>query len=215
MSTLTIMKQRVADELARSDLGAMISFAISDAIAYYQSKRFLFNESRDITFDTVDEQEFYDRYDHVAIPNLMAIDYAKITVNTNTILNLRRADPEEIESFQPTTSGEPNCYSYYEQQIRLYPVPNDTWEIRIGAHIKLDEPASDTEIRNAWMTDAERLIRARAKLNLARNVNAAGLDPMFSDKALLIFKDEEMDAFNELKARTAKSLGTGQIKPYW
>jgi hypothetical protein len=212
MTTLAVMKQRIADELARSDLTPMIAYAITDAIEHYQSKRFFFNESRDITFDTVSAQEFYDRYDHAAIPNLMAIDYVKITVN-DCLLTLRRAEPNELEGFQ-TASGEPTCYTYYEQQLRLYPVPNDDWEVRIAAHIKIDEPASDSEIRNSWMTDAGRLIRARAKLNLARNVNAAGLDPMFSEKALLIFKDEETDAFNELKARTAKSLGTGKVKSY-
>jgi hypothetical protein len=215
MSTLAVMKQRIADELARSDLTPMIAYAISDAIKHYQSKRFFFNESRDIEFDTVDDQEWYDKFDHAAIPNLMAIDYIRVD-DGGTIYTLCREEPEAMENISSTpATGVPTSFTYYNRQIRFYPVPDDVYEVTIAAHLSLDEPASDSTINNAWMTDAERLIRARAKINLARNVNAAGLDPMFSDKAIMLFKDEENDAFTELKARTAKSLGTGKIKPYW
>lgn len=215
MTTLAVMKQRIADELARSDLTAMIAYAISDAINAYQSRRLFFNESRDITFDTAADQEWYDRYDNAAIPNLMAIDYMRVAIDS-TFWELCRETPEAMESSQvdPTT-GQPTSYTYFNQQIRLYPIPNDAWEVTVVGHIKVNEPASDTEARNPWMTDAERLIRARAKLNLARNVNASGMDPTFSPQALLIFKDEENDAFNELKARTAKQVGTGKITPYF
>lgn len=212
MTTLTVMKQRIADEVARSDLTTMIAYAISDAIAYYQSKRFFFNESREITFDTADEQEFYDKYDHAAIHDLMHIDYVKLNID-NWAYTLCRAEPEELEDYFGT-SGQPTSYTYYERQIRLYPVPNDTWEVRVAGHLKRNEPASDTEKYNPWMTDAERLIRARAKLNLARNVNAAGLQPTFDDKAITIYSSEERDAFSELKMRTNKLLSTGKVKPY-
>jgi len=215
MTTLAVMKQRIADELARSDLTAMIAYAISDAINVYQSRRFFFNESLDIQFDTAADQEWYDRYDNAAIPNLMAIDYMRVAIDS-TFWELCRRTPEEIQTSQvvPAT-GQPTSYTYFNQQIRLYPVPDDTWEVTVAAHIKVNEPASDTEARNPWMTDAERLIRARAKLNLARNVNASGMDPTFSPQALAIFSSEEVDAFNDLKPRTAKQVGTGKITPYY
>ena len=215
MTTLAVMKQRIADELARSDLTAMIAYAISDAINAYQSRRLFFNESRDINFDTASDQEWYDRYDNAAIPNLMAIDYMRVAIDS-TFWEICRKTPEQMESSQVSpATGLPTSYTYFNQQIRLYPIPNDAWEVTVAGHIKVNEPASDTEARNPWMTDAERLIRARAKLNLARNVNASGMDPTFSPQALLIFKDEESDAFNDLKSRTAKQVGTGKIKPYY
>jgi hypothetical protein len=212
MTTLSVMKQRIADEVARSDLTSMIAYAISDAISYYQSKRFLFNESRDIEFDTASDQEFYDKYDNAAIPNLMKIDYVKLDLD-GWAYTLCRADPEELEDYS-AASGQPTSYTYYDRQIRLYPVPDQAWTIRIAGHLKLDEPASDTEKHNAWMVEAERLIRARAKLNLARNVNAAGLTPTFADKAIAIYSAEERDAFDEMKMRTNAIHATGRVKGY-
>lgn len=213
MTTLAVMKQRIADELARADLTSMIAYAVSDAIKHYQSTRWFFNESREITFDTVNGQEFYDKYDNAYIATIMKIDYAKVTVQ-GTQYTLARTDPEEHESNTTNVNGQPWSYSYYGQQMRLYPVPNQTWEVRIAGHFQYPEPASDTEKYNPWMTEGERLIRARAKLNLVRNVNAAGLEPTFNDKAILIFKDEIAEAERELKSRTNIMTGSGKIKPY-
>ena len=212
MTTLAVMKQRIADELARSDLTPMIAYAISDAIKRYQSKRFYFNESRDVTFDTVAAQEFYDQYDHSAIPNLMEIDYIKL-VNGSIYWDINRVIPEAMEVYN-AASGQPYSYTYYAQQLRFYPIPDAVYSIVVAAQIKIDEPASDTELNNIWMTDAEQLIRARSKINLARNVNASGLDPAFSKEAILIFKDEEKDALDELRSRTTLQVGTGKIKSY-
>ena len=73
---LAQMKARIADELGqRTDLTSQISFAISDAISFYNNERFIFNESRDITFSTVPAQEFYGAADNTAIPNMWSFDY--------------------------------------------------------------------------------------------------------------------------------------------
>lgn len=215
MTTLAVMKQRIADELARSDLTAMIAYAISDAIDAYQSRRLFFNEKREVVFNTIDGEEWYDLTDSPDIPNLMAIDSMRVAIDAS-FWELCRKTPEQMESTQVSPAeGQPTSYTYFNQQIRLYPIPNDDWEVTISGHFKIDAPLSDSEQFNPWMTDAERLIRARAKVNLARNVNASGLDPSFSPEALIIFRDEENDAFNDLKSRTAKQVGTGKIVPYF
>src|SRR5690606_8534706 len=116
MSTLLKMKQRIAREVARSDLGEMIGDAINDAIDAYQYKRFYFNETREITFDTTPGQEFYDKNDHEAIPNLYKIDYIKVVVN-NVLLDVERVRPEDHEEHLPA-EGEPTSFSYYEQMLR-------------------------------------------------------------------------------------------------
>jgi hypothetical protein len=215
MTTLAVMKARIADELARSDLTTMIGYAITDAIYAYQSRRFFFNELRDVLFTTADGQEWYDFSDSEYIPDLMAIDSIRVAID-DSFWELCRKTPDELESTEVSPAeGQPTSYTYYNQQIRLYPIPSDTWDVTVSAQIKLAAPVSDDETYNAWMTDAERLIRARAKLNLTRNVNASGIDPGFSPQALIIFGSEETDAFNELKSRTAKQLGTGKIKAYY
>lgn len=171
MSTLAIMKARIADELARSDLTSQIAYAISDAIAAYEDERFFFNESRGTTFSTVAAQEFYGESDAAAIGAIQKFDYVFAYQGTQAY-KLNYCGPEELEHLSDTasTTGFPWDYTYYNQQIRLYPIPDAVYTVRVGASIKVAAPASDAETGNAWMTHAERLIRARAKFELASHV---------------------------------------------
>lgn len=171
MTTLAVMKARIADELARSDLTSQIAYAITDAIDAYSDRRFHFNEGRATTFDTVASQEFYDADDAAAIATIQKIDYIVLYVG-DFATHLRPMSPAEIEaaSSSGVNTGQPAWYCWYGSQIRLYPNPSEAWTVRIGASVKAAAPATDAETGNAWMTHAERLIRSRAKLELALHV---------------------------------------------
>lgn len=196
MTTQTIMKARIADELARSDLTSQIAYAITDAIAAYEDERFHFNESRALTFSTVASQEFYSSTDNANIGKVQKIDYVKVYIG-NQAYDLRYERPADMESLSVsgTQIGTPWAYTWYGNQIRLYPTPDQVYTVRIGAAYKVAAPATDGEADNPWMTHAERLIRSRAKLELA----------------LHVLKDTELaqtmtlgvtEAFDQLKART-------------
>ena len=178
MTTLSAMKTRIAQETRRkayADVGAVYAQAIDDAINSsifaYSDERFHFNERRDVTFPTVALQEFYDSDDLAAIGNLIKIDYMKLTVG-NTTFELTPDYPSDIESASTnaTATGQPSWYLYYGRQIRLYPIPAEVWTVRIAGLFKYAAPATDGEANNFWMTDAERLIRSRAKYELALHV---------------------------------------------
>lgn len=171
MATLAIMKARIADELARDDLTSQIAYAITDAITAYEDERFHFNESRATTFPTVAGQEFYSSTDAAAIGNIQKIDYVKVYVG-NQPYDLRYERPDAMESLSVngTQTGTPWAYTWYGSQFRVYPIPDQVYTVRIGASVKVAAPASDSEASNSWMTHAERLIRARAKLELALHV---------------------------------------------
>lgn len=207
MTTQTIMKARIADEFSRSDLTSQIAYAITDAIERYQSERFWFNESRDVTFSTVASQEYYTSSDNAMIPDLYFIDYAVMTVG-GAISILSRYTPELMErlSDNGTQTGEPTSYTYYQKKIRLYPVPTQVYTVRLAGHVKVAAPASDSEADNVWMTDAERLIRARAKYNLALDVLRDG-DIATAQAAAV------NEAFEQLKGRTNLQTGTGIVAP--
>jgi len=217
MTTRAVMKARIADELMRSDLTTQIGYAISDAIANYQSERFWFNESRSITFTTVASTEYYTALsgDVTNAKDILKVDYAVITVGSN-VSPLDWIEPLEAEDLSNDGSftGEPYAYSFYNQQIRLYPIPNDAWTVRLAGHIKIAEPDADGDTGNVWMVEAERLIRSRAKRNLA-------LDGVLTDKDISNLSAfiqaqqvQEMDAFAQLKGRSGQMLGSGRIKPY-
>lgn len=207
MTTQTVMKARIADELARSDLTSQIAYAITDAIDRYQAERFWFNESRDLTFSTVASQEYYTSSDNSLIPNLYAIDYVVMTVG-GVVNELSRYTPAQIErlSDNGTQTGEPTSYAYFQKKIRLYPVPTQVYTVRAAGHVKVAAPASDNEADNVWMTDAERLIRARAKYNIA-------LDVLRDTDLATVQAAAVNDAHEQLKGRTNRQVGTGIIAP--
>lgn len=171
MSTLAVMKARIADELARDDITSQIAYAIADAIEAYADRRFHFNEGRATTFPTVAGQEFYDENDAAALALIQSIDYVVLYVG-DTPYHLQPMTPAEIEtaSTNGTNTGQPGWYCWYGNQLRIYPNPAGAWTVRIGASFKAAAPASDSETGNPWMTHAERLIRSRAKLELALHV---------------------------------------------
>lgn len=183
MSTLGIMKERIASELRRGDLSTASEFrsiaqvsdihdAIMSAIECYQHRRFWWNESRSLTFSTVAEQDIYDEDDDEDIPRVLKFDYVIITIGGQPF-ELFPIQPLEAElSNGPNASrGQPIYYSYYGRQLRLTPIPSeDDWIVRAGALLSMPAPASDGEANNVWMNEAERLIRSHAKMELYLHV---------------------------------------------
>lgn len=208
MGTLTIMKARIADELARTDLTSQIAYAITDAIAAYEDERFHFNETRALTFPTVANQEFYDSDDAASIATIQKIDYVMVYVgDIPHTLTYERPEDMEALSVSGTQSGTPWSYTWYGNQLRLYPVPDQAYTIRIGASVKIAAPATDGEASNPWMTHAERLIRSRAKNELALHV-------LFDDDLAMKMATATKEAFDQLKNRTNQltQASKGRVK---
>jgi hypothetical protein len=217
MSTLGIMKERIASELRRDDLSSASEFrvlaansdihdAIHSAIDAYQHIRFWFNEARTITFTTVADQDLYDESDDVDIPLILKFDYAVITVGGG-IYELTPLPPNaaEVHNGGFASPGQPEWYTYYGEQIRLTPTPVEAdWVVRIGCLIKRAAPAEDNEASNVWMTHAERLIRARAKAELYLHV----IKDMQQAQTQRAIAD---DALQTLKDRTAQVLQMGDL----
>lgn len=206
MSTLTIMKARIADELARSDLTSQIAYAITDAIAAYEDERFHFNESRALTFTTAQGQEWYTEADSANIALIQKIDYVMVYVGDQPY-KMAYERPEELEalSVANTTTGTPWSYTWYGNAIRLYPIPDQAYTVRIGASVKVAAPATDGEANNPWMTHAERLIRSRAKNELALHV-------LFDDELAVKMAAAVKEAFDQLKGRTARLTQAERVR---
>jgi len=171
-NSLGAMKTRIADEIARDDLGSQIANAINDAISAYNNERFYFNESRTLLFPTVAGQDIYTDVDLPDMDNILKIDYIQLIIG-NYPYRLNAEIPEEIDALSvPGLSvGQPYLYCWYQQRLRLYPAPMQTgWTVRIAAVIQAPPPPDDSTQGNVWMCDCERLIRSRAKYELAVHV---------------------------------------------
>lgn len=138
------------------------------------------------------------------------IDYLAIQIGTARF-DLTRMQPEDIDLLTQsgTQQGQPYNYAYYNEQIRLYPVPSAVYPIIVAAHELIGAPATTSTTGNRWMTDGERLIRSRAKYELSLNYGIS-----FPALAQVMHPDSgaSADAFTELKREANKITARGVIR---
>lgn len=219
-STLGGMKARIAAELRRSDLSTQIECAINDAILEYAKERLRFSDTipdSPPTFDTVDAQSIYTSADNANIASAMKIDYVTLAVG-NTLTYLVRQQPVVLKLWnqEGTMSGQPTWYAYEGNELILSPIPNDVWEVTLGLFRNVAAPAADDTAGNAWMTDGERLIRSRAKYEIALHVTR---NPTMAE-AMSPFPPEENGgklgaayaAWRALKREANRITGTSKVR---
>lgn len=198
MSDYGTMQARIADEISDDALTSQIQKAIQSAIKHYERTRFYFNQKVASTFTALAGQEYYDGTDLADIPNLIEIDAASYQLGSSW-LPIDAVPFETIENCQTgQVVGPPQFLAYYAEQIRLYAIPNQSYPIRMAYHYRLAALVDDTET-NAWMTDAEELIRQRAKYILGIDVTRE--IPLNAPPSSL-----EVDALRALKAETRKRM---------
>lgn len=203
MGTLADLKSRIALELARTDLSAQIANAVNDAIKYYGRERFWFNQSRNITFVTVNGQQAYGATEQALIPNLIKIDGIFFS-DEKYPLDRYSATDFEMLTGGSTANGRPYAFTYTDNQIFLYPTPNAAYTLRLYAHYRLPVLADgDT---NAWTDDAEELIRTHAKQILY-------LDALEDDQGAARMSVKIPELLAVLRAETSSRMGTGRIRP--
>jgi hypothetical protein len=204
--TYGTMQDRIADELDRTDMTTQIQRAIKSAIKAYEQTRFWFNESRSFTFSTVDGQEFYTSSDNSDIPSILAIDTVQLAISGSDKYLLERVSYEEIEATSANGTadeGQPTWFCYYNKELRLYPIPDAVYTVRVSGVWSLSDLSLTTDTNN-WMTNGEILIRQRAKRIIYTDVI---LDP----EAAQIAATSEKEEFRELIRGTNFRSSTGKL----
>jgi hypothetical protein len=205
MTTLAIMLAEIQADTERtsaSDVTAMRA-KIAAAVRQYQPKRFWFNESRSVTFNTVASTA---EYTFTTIgTEFYKIDGAFLT-DGSEITELERVNYTEIEPGQSTpTEAAPMAYAYIAKAVRLYDVPDAIYSARLVGHVKIAAPASDGEADNIWMTEAYDLIMCRAKAELYAH---RWEDPNNAQ----IMRAAEGDALNRLLGATHDKVALGYLE---
>ena len=206
--TFGTMIDRIEDEIARTDITSNVKSSIISAINYYEREPWWFLEDRSDTFTTSDNQEFYGSSDASWIATVNQIDALTITISSNRYtLHPRSYMYLEDASVQATSIGQPQDFSYYAKQIRLYPIPDGAYEVR-ASYSQKTTTLSDTTDTSNWMTDAETLIRLRAKwdlfANVIRDVNEAEY-----------LKALEREEYGQLKGEGVGKSSTGLTPTYF
>jgi hypothetical protein len=210
MSTFGTMKSRIADELSRSDLTTQIGYEILSAIKHYETQRWWFSEAR-ATASTVSGEAY------VALPSdFRDEDSIKIT-ESGDFYQLKRRAYDWMEEIDPgsTMTGIPEFYSIYQEQLRLYPVPDDAYVLTFS-YVKDQAALSDDADTNDWMVAGEELIRSRAKAAIRVNylMNQAATAEMQQYAAQGFLCAAEMAAYRSLKRRSDNYTSIGKIEAY-
>ena len=219
-NSLAQLKARIALEIVRDDLSTEIANAINDAISCYQGERFWFNEptlATNPTFNTVIGQDTYDSLLVPAVAAMYKIDYLTYFQAATTFRVIRRT-PEEVQLQNQTgfIAGPPSIFCYAGGAISISPVPDQVYPIKIFGHINKAAPVNDADDTSVWTNVAEKLIRCRAKYELAvhKTRNAAMMMAMHpdQDRGPNGGPGATFQAWQELKQTTNKLTATGRIE---
>jgi hypothetical protein len=204
MTTKTIMIAEIESDTERSDTTA-IGNKIDAAIRHYQPRRFWFNESRAVTFNTVAGTDLY-TFTTIGT-EFYRIDGVFVTIGTDDVRELTRRNYVDLEFLagNNTDQGEPEEYAYINKAIRLWRNPDAIYSTRLVGHVKVAAPATSGEADNLWMTEAYDLIMSRAKAELYAHrwedpTNAA------------IMQQAERSALNRLQSATMDKTETGYLE---
>ncbi len=192
------MIARVNDELALPAVAARIPNAIQAAIRYYESERFWFNEGES-TASTVDAQQAY------AMPTDF-LEAESLTVTKDSIRYPMKRRPWSWlrqRHFVLTARTLPRNWSYFANQIWLYPIPDAIYTLTIS-FLKRQAALSAYADTNDWMVHGEELIRTRAEWDLmfhtAKDYQAAAMLEQATEKAL-----------DNLRGKSEQKIATGRL----
>jgi hypothetical protein len=197
MSDYSTMRTRIADELANDGdiTTAQINYAIQDTIKQYERRAWWFNQ-KTATLPTIASQEYYGSADLADIPNIVQIIAATVTVS-NLKAPLKALDYVAIDDEQDgSVVGEPRVFASFKNEIRLFPIPNDAYTVTLSYIYRLAALSADVDT-NAWMVEAEELIRSGAKRRIALNY-------LESEEVAARFAVMEREAFTELQGENRR-----------
>jgi hypothetical protein len=203
MSTFLEMKNRIADDLDRTDLSTQIAKAINRAIEYYEKERFWFNEKVS-TFSTVANQKNYGSSDGIPT-DIAEIDYVEITVSGKEYELHTRTYSYIKKLIGYDMVGEPTDYCYYQENFYFYPIPNAARTITISHQQKYAELSADSDT-NDFTTEAEDLIESRARWWIYSRI-------IKDREQAEVAKADEIEALQALRTKTEKLTSTGSLRP--
>lgn len=208
MASYVTMQLRILGELQRSELNTAVSpltvspikSAILDAVNHYQRFRFWFNETS-ATQSTVSGTATYNWP-----ATMVQLDSLVITVS-GRLYTLQQVAPRDIdEMYTVASTGQPTVFASYAQQFRLYPTPNAVY-VLTQYFLKTFTALSGDSDTNVWTTEAEELIRTRAKKTLAaqylQDMNMVGVLDAY-----------EQNVLAGLQRQTTASTSSGRLRAW-
>ena len=216
MTTFLDVRDRVADQLARSDLSAQIDREIQLAITRYNRRVTWLHEVRAVTLTSVAAQAWYSSVDVSTgagpqdVAGRTAVDVSDIQsvryMRTADYDDLKQVRYSDFERFFDTTgsAGRTSYFTLYAGQIGLWPVPAgvETFTMSVVCKPVVPSSAADTSV---WFDQAQELIENAAASAICRKFLSDGERA----QAFKVFEDA---AWDELLAESNQKAATGRIR---
>lgn len=195
-------KTQIEGDLNRPDLSAQVSQAVVSAIRFYEVRNWSFNSERSFVI-TSDGQANY------AMPSdFVKPVFAKIKRGGTwfTVDQKQWAYIEEIK-YDDTTTSLPRYYALYDDQVWLYPIPDQSMTLDMAYVKKLPALAADGD-ESAWIDIAGDLIRARAEVY----VNERHIRGQEAILAAQVLRAAERDELDSLERRYGGRILSGRLR---
>ncbi len=206
MTTFGRLKERIENELQRDSTDSELSDAIVASIDFYRRQRFNWNTKR-ATTATVAAVEYYQ-----LPPDYVEADSLRLTKDhTRDHLTERSFVWIDAREGPDNQYARPAVFSIQNREMRLYPIPDQSYTILLSYVYALPEisvSAADSAT-NAWMTEAEELIRLHAKADLLMN-RIRG--PESLQEAMALTQREERIA-SDLRREYKRAQSSGRLSP--
>lgn len=209
MSTLGAMIDRIRTDLNRGpEHDTRIRQAIADAIIFYEGERFGFNTKRAQAVLTSSNE-------YVALPtDWIEVDYLRMDmVNERDPLDEVTYDWIDDYNRDGNDRGRPERFAIHNRELRFYPIPDQTYTLVMSFHCELPQVSASASdgATNAWMTEAEQLIRKHAMSDLL--VTYIGGEESTAQGLLL--RQECSDRIAPaLERRAAREQSSGKIRAW-
>lgn len=199
------MQNNIENYILRTDINPSVQLAINRAIAKYSKQRWWFDET---TIDWATTQGTWE-YAVPTIPfNIRQVDYMRITVNTVYYNVIQRDIQFIVDANVNNNQGQPTDWAFYEQKIYFYPVPQDTYTIRLfyqKTYLPLSAPTDYNDFTT--IPEAEDLIEQEALRWLYSNV-------ILDDAQAMKYRDGAREAWKVLNQINESMTGiNGYIAP--
>lgn len=201
MPTFGGLRDNIIEEIGKvgASLTAIVELQIQNAVEFYANQVFWFNEGN-YTFTTSSSQAAYPWPSDFMAAEFMQVSYggANFQVEPKPYQWIAELDNGKVFSV-------PAAYAMFNQNFRLFPVPNASYTIVLDYQKRLPTLSVSTD-SNAWTTYGQDLIIARVEKVLhARKYRNPEMAQMCAQA--------EQDALTALRNLTHESLGSGKIFP--
>jgi len=199
MTTLTELRQHIEEE-SRKTLGSVGDRHVQDAIRHYARKRWWFNDIS-ASFNTADGTETY------SFPTgFYKIEKLTVEITSGYPTPLEQVTWQRLEELRTTStysSGVPYIWSHREQQIYLYSIPNQVWQVNVSGWGAASVTVTDDS--SPWSNEAYELIKNRSRATIER-------DYFLNPDGYRMFAVAEAEALAKLENDNNRMLASGKLR---